>query len=316
MNHRLCKSAAVARLMGRSRILQQQQQQRQGATLVSQELCARRCIATTTTNNKNNEPFYGSPRPVQRPLSLDHPADRWQLLLQQAAIALRDPTRADAVAAVGELTGTTALQRLAATLRNDPVGRRILQERPLVQKNTIPYEQLLQQAQEVSQNDDKDDDMIRFGQAYGSFLLQHGFDPDERDAIRYMPRDTPADDELAYLLLRYRQSHDFFHALTGLPPTVLGELALKWLELFQTGLPLCAVSATVGSVVTLTPTEQAVLLRHYLPWALRVGQQMPFGSLLAVYYEEEWDTPLHELRARLKIEPAPVVVEDNVATAA
>ena len=256
------------------------------------------------------EPFYGSPRPPKQPLSIDNPLDRWQLLLQNATTALRDPTRADAVAAVGELTGTTALKHLQGVLREHPKGRRILAERPLVQKSNIPYERSMQQAQSAKeQNIDKDAAALTFGQAYGLFLLQHGFDPDERDEIRFMPKASADDDELAYLLLRYRQSHDFFHALTGLPPTVLGELALKWLELVQTGLPMAAFAATFGSVVTLSATEQRLLTQHYLPWAVRVGRQMPFGSLLTVYYEEEWDTPLEELRARLKIEPAPLSEE-------
>ena len=254
------------------------------------------------------EPFYGSPRQPPKPLSLDNPIDRWQLLLQQAVTALRDPTRADAVAAVGELTGTTALRQLQTAMRNDPTGRRILADRPLVQKSTIPYEKLLEQARQVQkESDGTKTENLTFGQAYGLFLLTHGFDPDERDEIRFMPRETPDDDELAYFLLRYRQSHDFFHALTGLPPTVLGELALKWLELFQTGLPLAAFSATVGSLITLERGERTILQEHYLPWALRVGRQMPFGSLLMVYYEEEWETPLVELQTRLKLEPAPAV---------
>ena len=262
-------------------------------------------LATTTTPKQ--EPFYGTPRPPPREPSLDNPLDRCRLLLQQAAIALRDPTRADAVAAVGELTGTTALRQLQQVMRQDAVGRRILAERPLVQKNTIPYERLLEQAREVQQNQTESESSITFGQAYGLFLLQHGFDPDERDDIRFLPRTTADEDELAYILLRYRQSHDFFHTLTGLPPTVLGELALKWLELFQTGLPLSALAATVGSVFTLSTAEQGILRREYLPWAVRVGQNMPFGSLIMVYYEQEWDTPLDELRARLNIEPAPVL---------
>lgn len=38
------------------------------------------------------------------------------------------------------------------------------------------------------------------------------------------------DAELAYAMTRYREIHDFLHVLTGLPPTVEGELALKTLE--------------------------------------------------------------------------------------
>jgi len=40
--------------------------------------------------------------------------------------------------------------------------------------------------------------------------------------------------------------HDFWHVLCGLPPTVLGELALKWVEMVQTGLPVAAFSGLFG----------------------------------------------------------------------
>ena len=46
------------------------------------------------------------------------------------------------------------------------------------------------------------------------------------------------DDELAYVMLRYRQVHDFLHVLTGVNTDVVGEIGLKWFEFFQTGLEL------------------------------------------------------------------------------
>jgi ubiquinone biosynthesis protein COQ4 len=91
--------------------------------------------------------------------------------------------------------------------------------------------------------------------------------------------------------------------LTGLPPTVLGELGLKWLELLQTGLPVAALSATVGSL-KLSSDERNVLTNQYLPWAVQMSQQSAY--LMNVYYEEEFDTNLDELRERLRIEPAAV----------
>jgi ubiquinone biosynthesis protein COQ4 len=101
------------------------------------------------------------------------------------------------------------------------------------------------------------------------------------------------------------QCHDYWHTITGLPPTVLGELGLKWLELFQTGLPIAALSSTVGSL-RLDPDEREILMDLYVPWALEQSRNMT-TSLLNVYYEEEFDTPLIELRERLNIQPAPDV---------
>jgi ubiquinone biosynthesis protein COQ4 len=95
--------------------------------------------------------------------------------------------------------------------------------------------------------------------------------------------------------------------LTGLPPTVVGELGIKWLELFQTGLPVAALSATVGSL-RLSAEERDLLNQHYLPWAIRVGKHnSKCSNLMNVYYEKEFDTNLLELRDRLGIEPAPQI---------
>jgi ubiquinone biosynthesis protein COQ4 len=239
---------------------------------------------------------------------------RVRLLLEHAAVALGDPTRADAVAAVGELTGPVALQRLLEHMRSDPDGQRILHERPIVSKDTIPYDALVASSSAgatppISSADGRALDSssssgITFGQAYGSYLATNGFDPDGRDPVRYV-----SDPDLAYVMLRYRQCHDYWHALTGLAPTVAGELGLKWLELFQTGLPLPALSSTVASLVQLDSHHRRVVWDVYLPWAYRTSKHMRFGSLMTVYYEKEFDTPLHELRARLGIIPAPDSVE-------
>ncbi|GKY91103.1 hypothetical protein MPSEU_000083100 [Mayamaea pseudoterrestris] len=219
-------------------------------------------------------------------------------LVQNAMAAVLDPTRADAVAVVGELTGHLALQKLHDVMLNDKQGRLIMLERPIVSKENIPYERLLQSSESIHATPS---DRITFGQAYGAFLHKHGFDPDDRDEIKHI-----CDPDLAYVMLRYRQSHDFFHTLTNLPPTVLGELGLKWLELFQTGLPLAALSGTVGSL-RLDAQQHSILWKVYLPWAKRVSQQMEFGALMTVYYEREWETPLVDLRKRLGIEPAPKI---------
>lgn len=210
-----------------------------------------------------------------------------------AGTAFADPTRADAVAALAEITGPVTLRRLAASMKADPVGLRILEARPVVSKATIPFERLIAEAPDSS-----DVPGITFGQAYGCFLKSHDFDPDARDKIRFIE-----DEELAYIMLRYRQCHDFWHALTDLPPTVLGELGLKWLELFQTGLPIAALSSTVGSL-RLEPQEREILMEQYLPWAIEQSKNMKH-SLLNVYYEEEFDTPLEELRERIHLQPAP-----------
>lgn len=292
-------------------------------------------ISNTNRSSSSNttEPFYGRPRESSSyssfSLSSSHSIvthtlpGRIALAVHSAATALADPTRADAVAALGDISSSRTLRKIRDRMRSDPVGRQLLIERPLVSKATIiPYERLMAEAaacHDNNKNDDDDEDStITFGQAYGRFLISHGFDPDARDEVKYLPVQPPQqllhtshddnddnDDELAYILTRYRQCHDFWHALTGLPPTVLGELGIKWLELFQTGLPVAALSCTVGSL-KLSPAERDILWTQYLPWALRQQSQSQF--LMNVYYEKEFDTNLEELRRRLHLEKAPTVL--------
>lgn len=49
--------------------------------------------------------------------------------------------------------------------------------------------------------------------------------------------------------------------------------------------------------------ERRLLVRVYVPWASRAGREAFF--LLNVMYEEEFETPIAELRQRLHIRVAP-----------
>ena len=252
-------------------------------------------FSTSSSSNGSEIPFYGAPRPVHEPSKSTSTWERLAIALHSATTALTDPTRADAVATLGEVTGHMALLTMRETMKSNSMGQRILSEKPIVSKATLPIDELLK-----SKSDPED---VTFGQAYGEFLRGHGFDPDDRSEVHHID-----DPELAYIMLRYRQCHDYWHVLTGLPPTVLGELGLKWLELLQTGLPVAALSATVGSL-RLDDYERRILNEHYLPWAVRMSKQSSY--LLNVYYELEFDTSLAELRERLSLEPAPSVVSET-----
>jgi ubiquinone biosynthesis protein COQ4 len=152
----------------------------------------RRSRARCFSSTPKETPFYGSPRPEVPHRSLQN---RLAVAIHSATTAFADPSRADAVAALGEITGEVSLRRIHAKMSNDPTGQLILQERPVVSKATIPYERLMAEAPE-----DATTPGITFGQAYGSFLKGHGFDPDARDQVKYVD-----DEELAYVMLRYRQ---------------------------------------------------------------------------------------------------------------
>lgn len=207
------------------------------------------------------------------------------LTVGSAVGALIDPTRDDLVANLGETTGHFALQRMRDRMAADPVGRDILRERPRVNSTTIHIEELARAPAHT------------FGAAYYSFLQEHGISADTRKTVRFVD-----DEELAYVAQRYREIHDFVHTLLGLPITVHSEIVVKWFELLQTGLPMCALSALVGPV-RLSFSEQRELLTTYIPWALRCAPRAAF--LMNVYFEKHMLEDLDVLRATLHIEPPP-----------
>ena len=110
------------------------------------------------------------------------------------------------------------------------------------------------------------------------------------------------DENLAYVMDRYRTSHDYWHVITGLPPTVEGELALKWIEYINMGLPVAGLSGLAGEFGVFAENR-------YMNWVedvrdgVRVGGKGEGGtenrSFLTVYWEEEFETDLIDLRERV-----------------
>ena len=200
--------------------------------------------------------------------------------LDAAARALADPREARMVGVVGEATGARALRRMHERMHRHPVGRAVLADRP-----ALTQEALAEQLHGLPRES--------LGGAYAAFLERHGFDPDERSEVQFVD-----DADLAYVMMRYRQVHDLWHVLYALPPSLLGEVALKWLEAAQTGLPMAAMAAAAGGL-RLKPSERAAVTRHVLPWA---AQHARSGvDLMSVYYEREFARPLDELRCELGI---------------
>lgn len=214
------------------------------------------------------------------------PFSRGLVAAGSAAIALIDPTRADMVALLGESTGERALRRLRDTMADSPDGAWLLAHRPRVRGPRFEAA-ALQLAHAPG----------TLGGALGSFLASHDFAAEERTPVRFV-----VDGELAYVLTRYREVHDVWHVLSGLPPSVLGEIALKWFEMVQTGLPVAALSALAGPL-RLSHADARTLARDLLPWAVDAGARAV--PLLAVRYEELLDVPLDDVRRQLRFKAAP-----------
>lgn len=223
-------------------------------------------------------------RPLSRSIPIS-PLQRIGLTVGSAITAFVDPARGDMIAMLGELTGDAALARMRDRMQQDPDGAWLLQHRPRIRQTHLDVEALRKLP------------TGSFGHAYAQYLDRYGFSPEERSEVRLI-----RDPQLAYVMTRYREIHDFWHVLAGMPPSVLGETVVKWLEMVQTGLPMTALSSFVAPV-RLSREERRLLFSVYVPWASATGKASRY--LMAVRYEELLALPLEEVRRLLRFQPAP-----------
>ncbi|KAF9539485.1 Ubiquinone biosynthesis protein [Mortierella hygrophila] len=215
------------------------------------------------------------------------PLQRTILAVGSAFTALANPLRGDMVAALGETTSGIFLNRIRDQMLQDPEGRRILRERPVITSETMQLDTLRQLPDGT------------FGREYVRFLDDQQVSPDTREPVHYVDSE-----ELAYVMQRYRETHDFYHTLTGLPVTVDGEIALKWFEMAQTGLPMTMLSSFFGPL-RLSSEERERLFNVYVPWALENGST---GKLLMNVRWEEWmEKPVEDVQRELGVRPCPEV---------
>lgn len=211
--------------------------------------------------------------------------ERGALAIGSAFGSLIDPYRHDLIASLGEATAKPYfVTRLRHAMISHPTGRRILRDKPRITSKSLSLEKLRQLPENT------------VGRAYAAWLDSEGVTPDTRDPVRYID-----DPEEAYVMQRYREIHDFIHAITGLPIIIEGELAVKAFEFANTVLPMTGLS--LAAIVRLKPVERKRFFEVYGPWAMANG--LKAEEMLNVYWEEELETDADELRARHGIEMPP-----------
>ncbi|THH08930.1 hypothetical protein EW145_g2375 [Phellinidium pouzarii] len=208
------------------------------------------------------------------------------LAVGSGIVLLTDPRRADMVAALGETTAGPFLPFLRERMLESAEGRRILKQRPRINTRTVDMSALAALPENT------------FGRSYVSWLEHCNVTPDSREPVHYID-----DPELAYVMQRYRECHDLYHCVLSLPVDGLSEIAVKAFEAANLGLPMAAMSATLGHL-RLSPQRRTRYFQEYLPWALRCGGSAQ--NLITVYWEERWAQDIGELKKELGIsEPPP-----------
>jgi ubiquinone biosynthesis protein COQ4 len=163
----------------------------------------------------------------------------------------------------------------------DAIGFELMRDQPAIDSTSIDYQALAALPPGT------------LGHAYARHLLDQGLDPDLFQAPPSVPR------AIAYLAKRFRQTHDIWHVLTGYATDVQGEVLLQAFAFGQLGTPAPGLIAVAGAIRCSLRDPLAVLRA----WkAYRRGKRARF--LLVVRFEDFWDEPLAQVRARLEVEAA------------
>ncbi|TBU41926.1 ubiquinone biosynthesis protein COQ4 mitochondrial [Dichomitus squalens] len=208
------------------------------------------------------------------------------LTLGSAFMSLANPRRGDMVAALGDLTSGPVLPRLRDSMLESAEGRQILKDRPRINSDTVDMNKLALLPEGT------------FGNAYVTWLERCGVTPDTREPVHYVD-----DPELAYVMQRYRECHDFYHCILNMPVNVEAELAVKFFEFANLGIPMTGLAAAFGHL-RLTHAKRQRLFRDFVPWAVKCGSSAQ--SLITVYWEKRWEQNVEEMKQELGVWDSPV----------
>lgn len=182
---------------------------------------------------------------------------------------------------VEEITGRPAYRRL---LRN-PDTRRILEERPELSSNHLDFDRMRKLPPTT------------LGGAYVRHLDGNGITADYQAVkTRYVD-----DQDMSYLMRRFRQTHDVWHALLALGITPHEEVIIHAFSWGQLRLPVSAMVVAFGSLKHIVLEKRWGALRHSLLESYRAG--VDAQQLLPVVWEDHWTDSLDEVRARYGVHP-------------
>lgn len=204
---------------------------------------------------------------------------------QAVVRVLGDSTKTHEIHRVEEITGRPRYRRLLVEMMATPEGRRLMAERPELSSDHVDYDHL--RALPAS----------TFGGAYARHLDNNGITADyQAAATRHVD-----DPDMAYLMRRFRQTHDVWHALLGIGITGHEEVLIHWFSYGQLRLPVSALIMVFGSMKHIVLEKRWDALRHSMMEAYRAGRDAE--PLMPVYWEDLWERPLDEVRARYHVQP-------------
>ncbi len=198
---------------------------------------------------------------------------------------LLDSERTADIHVAEELTGRARYARLRTSLLESAEARELLRDQPELCSAQLDFAALRRLPADT------------LGFAYVEHLDRNGLFADSQAA----PTHHVADPSVAYLMRRFRQTHDVWHALLGLGTAGHEEVIIHAFSWGQLRLPVSAMVVVFGTLKHIVLEARWGALRHALWEAYRHGHQAE--PLLPVYWERHWSEPLDRVRARYGVAP-------------
>jgi ubiquinone biosynthesis protein COQ4 len=198
---------------------------------------------------------------------------------------LGDSAKTQEIHRVEEITGRPRYRRVLAEMAGTDEYRELLRDRPELSSAQVDYDALRALP------------ATTLGGAYVRHLDGNHITADYQAA----PTQHVDDPDMAYLMRRFRQTHDVWHALLGLGITGHEEVIIHWFSWGQLRLPVSALIMVFGTMKHLVLERRWGALRHSALEAYRAGRDA--RPLLGVYWERMWDHPLDQVRARVGVQP-------------
>jgi ubiquinone biosynthesis protein COQ4 len=209
----------------------------------------------------------------------------WLRTLNAIQIVLRDSNRTEQIHVVEETTGRTRMAAALEEIRRSPEGRALLARRPELSKRHVDYDALRRLPPST------------LGGAYIRHLDDNGLSAETQATdTRYVD-----DPDVAYLLRRFRQTHDVWHPLTGLGTQPYEEVIIHAFSYGQLELPVSALIVSLGGIKHGLLERRWKMLTHTMVDAFRKGRAA--APLLGVVWEDQWGDPIAEVRRRYRIDP-------------
>ncbi|MBH8551282.1 hypothetical protein I8751_02560 [Nostocaceae cyanobacterium CENA357] len=132
------------------------------------------------------------------------------------------------------------------------------------------------------------------GNVYANEMKARGFDP-------YFYKKVPVVDDISYLKMLWRSTHDIYHVVTGFDTDGIGEIGLQAFVLAQTPIPISVMLVSFGMVMTsLYQPAKFQNLMTEIARGYRLGSQTP-GKFIAQKWDQLWDVPVNEIRGHLGV---------------